>query len=342
MTDEQKSNILDVAQLAGVSKSTVSRVLNNKGYVAQTTRDSVEDAIKRLNYTPSSFAQNIRTRRSRTIAMMVPDTSNSFYTEVFKAVEDIAYENDYMVIMSDTRRSFSNEKKYADKLLKRNIDGMLYFTQQKTQANLDFFSRLTHRLPIIFMDYAFAEVPELHCVAAEGRNATAEAVKYLYGKGRRSIAYVNLPQTNNITLLRCEGYRAGLEQCGINVDERMIALPEDQHGVSLVDVGFYAAERLMAQNPRIDAIMAASDHLAIGVMKYLKKAGVRIPADVSVMGFDNTDLCDIISPALTTVKQPIKNIGHEAARMLLNLIMGETVPTDKIIFDSAIVERDST
>jgi DNA-binding LacI/PurR family transcriptional regulator len=342
MKENDKANILDVANYAGMSKSTVSRVLNNKGYVAKRTREKIEEAIRALNYSPSAFAQNIRTRKSRTIAMMIPDTSNTFYMEIFKAVEDVALRNDYMVIMCDTRRSFENEKNYADKLLKRNIDGLLYFTQQRAAENQEYFTQLSRQLPLVFMDYAFAELPGICCVAAESRHCTSDAVEYLYRKGRRHIAYINLPLDPNVTLLRCEGYQMGLEKCGLRYTADMVAMPHEQESHSLVDAGINAARKIVENNKKVDAVMAASDQMAIGAIKYLRSVNLSIPGDISVIGFDNTDLCEIVSPTLTTIKQPIKQIGKEAARLLLNLIMEEPVSSRKIIYNGVLVERHST
>lgn len=335
-------NILDVAKRAGVSKSTVSRVLNNNGYVAKDTKERIEKVMRELNYTPSSFAQNIRTRRSRTIAMMIPDASNTFYMEIFKVIEDVALRNDYMVILCDTRRSVKNELRYADKLLKRHIDGLLYFTQQRLPENERFFTELSSKIPVVFMDYAFAEVPGVQCVAMGGIECSAQAVEYLYGRGRRHIAYINLPQKHNVTLLRCDGYRQGLEKCGIAVDENMIVTPEVQKKHSLVDVGFSAARTLLKQNKNIDAIMTASDHLAVGAMKYLKSKGKKLPEDISIIGFDDTDICEIVNPALTTIRQPIKNMGKDAAQLLVNLILEKPVKNGSVIYKGEMIERFST
>ncbi len=342
MENKKKINILDVASHAGVSKTTVSRVMNNNGYVAQRTREKVNRAISELNYAPSAFAQNIRTGKSKTIAMMIPDTSNTFYMEIFKAVEDIALKNGYMVILCNTRRSFETEVKYADKLMKRNIDGLLYFTQQRTPKNEAFFRELSKKVPLVFMDYAFADVEDICCVAMECKSCSMDAVKLLYDKGKRNIAYINLPDANNVTLNRCEGYKQGLRNLGLSCRPGLVILPKESKTRTMVEIGYDAAKKLITENSDVDAVMTASDQLAIGVIKYLKAAKIRIPDDVSVLGFDDTVMCEIVNPPLTTIRQPIRKMGNEAAKLLIKMITEEQISQIKIIYNGSVIERQST
>ncbi len=334
------ADILDVAKKAGVSKSTVSRVLNS-GYVSDKTREKVERVMEELQYTPSSFAQNIRTHRTREVAMMIPDPTNTFYMEMFRAVEDVMLENDYMVILCDSKQKTENELKYAEKLRQRNTDGLLYFSQQRIRENEDFFKAFSALTPTIFMDCAFADIEGISCVAMESRSITADVVHYLCRTGRKNIAYINLPKSDNVTLMRCEGYRTGLEECGIRVRPELISQPADNNE-TLVEVGYRTAEELLTCQPQIDAIMTATDHLAVGVIKYLRKKRLRVPEDVSVIGFDDIDLCEIVQPALTTIRQPIREMGYTAAKMLLKMIRGEEEPGRKVIYQGKLVLREST
>lgn len=336
------ADIIDVAKRANVSKSTVSRVLNNNGYVAKSTREKIEKAIKELNYCPSPFAQNIRTHKTRTIAMMIPDSSNTFYMEIFKAVERITLKNGYMVILCDTRRSADNEYKYAEKLIQRNVDGLIYFAQQKEEKGRNYFVELSKKFPIVFMDYIFSDTPDISCVAMESRECSAEAVKYLYSLGKRRIAYINLPKTNNVTLLRCEGYRQGLRECGLSDIPDLVSLPRSGNNKTLIEVGYAATCDLLKRNRDVDAIMTASDHLAVGVVKCLRHQGVRIPQDIAVIGFDDIDLCEVVSPALTTIRQPIKEMGVSAAELLLEMIREGKILCKKVIYKGELVKRHST
>jgi len=271
---------------------------------------------------------------------MIPDSSNMFYMDFFKAVEDIALEHGYMIIMCDTKSSSETERIYADKLLKRNIDGLLYFTQQAD--NEQYFVELSRKIPVVFMDFAFAGNQNISCVATEGIECSRNAVRFLFHKGRRKIAYINLPKGENITSLRCDGYRMGLADCGLPCDESLVQTPEENPQHTMVELGFVATEQLIKRNPDIDAIMASSDTLAIGAIKYLKSRGIAIPGRISVMGFDDIDLCTVVEPNLTTIMQPIETMGREAANILISQILKLNLSCQKILHNGCIIEREST
>ncbi len=335
------STIWDVAKLAGVSKSTVSRVMNN-GSSSTQARDSVMAAVKKLNYQPSYFAKNIRTQKSMTIALMIPDASNLFFTEMFKAVEDVAFKHDYMVTLCDTQNSPEYEINYAEKLLQRRIDGLIYSTYKMNPKTQDYFVNLSETLPIVFLDYAYKRYKNIAVVATEGYNSSSEAVKFLYNKGKRNIAYINLPKDVEVTQLRYDGYRKGLENCGLSFSSDLVCFPIQEDEKSARALGFDGAKQLLASGKSIDAIMVASDPLAIGAMKYLKKQGIKIPSEISIIGFDNNEICDIVTPSLTTIAQPIRSVGTQAARILLNKINGVENSQERIFFKGELVQRSST
>lgn len=334
------TTIWDVAKLAGVSKSTVSRVINSN-YCSPEARKAVLSAVEKLNYQPSYFAKNIRTQKSMTIAFMIPDASNLFYTEMFKAIEEIAYAHEYMVTLCDTQNNPDFEIKYANKLLARKIDGLIYGTYKmhpKTQA---FFLNLAETLPIVFIDYEFKRYENIALTATEGYNSSREAVKFLYQKGKRRIAYINFSRDVEVTHLRFEGYKKGLEDCGLTYSSDMVYFPV-QADESSMAIGFNGAKELLRVNPDIDAIMTCSDPLAVGAMKYLKHQGIKIPDQTSVIGFDNNEICEIIEPTLTTIAQPIREIGATAARILLNKINGIPNDQERVIYSSELIQRKST
>lgn len=335
------ATIWDVAKLAGVSKSTVSRVINN-GSCSSEAKDAVLAAVKKLNYQPSCFAQNIRTQKSMTIALMIPDASNLFYTEMFKAVEAVAFAQQYMVILCDTQNSPEMEIKYAEKLLARKIDGLIYGTYKMNAKTQDYFTSLSEILPIVFIDYAYKRYENIALVATEGYNSSRNAVKFLYKKGKRRIAYVNFPRDVEVTYLRYEGYRKGLEDCGLPFSSNIVYFPETEEEALGRAIGFNGAKSLLEKNQDIDAIMAAADPLAVGVMKYLKQQGIKIPHDISVIGFDNNEICEIIEPTLTTIAQPISDIGAVSAQILFNKINGVENKSERIFFKGELTQRNST
>jgi Transcriptional regulators len=344
MNGEHLVTIWDVAKLAGVSKSTVSRVMNN-GSTSEEARKAVFNAIEQLNYKPSCFAKNIRTQRSMTIAMMIPDASNLFYTEMYKAVEQVIFENEYMVILCDTQNSTDYEIKYAEKLLDRKADGLIYCTYKKNERSERFFINLSKKLPIVFMDFAFANVAEkegICLVATEGYNSTCEAFKFLYEKGRRKIAYINFPNDTQITLPRFEGYLKGLSECGLPYRDDFVYFPEPEQELNVLDLGYLGARKFMSAREVPDAIMVAADPLAIGAMKYLKEKKIKIPEDISIIGFDNNDVSKLVEPNLTTIAQPIKELGSKAAQLLIGKLNGLPNTEERIILEGKMIQRGTT
>jgi DNA-binding LacI/PurR family transcriptional regulator len=335
------ATIWDVAKLAGVSKSTVSRVMNN-GSTSPESRKAVLSAVEKLNYHPSYFAKNIRTQKSMTIAFMIPDASNLFYTEMFKAIEKVALKQEYMVTLCDTQNSPKYELKYAEKLIQRKIDGLIYCTYKVDKTSQDYFTNLSKTLPIVFVDNFYRAVENISVVATEGLRSSRDAVKFLYHNGKRKIAYINFPVDAQVTAHRYEGYRRGLDACGLSFDESLVYFPGPIEEINVRSIGYYGAKELMSSCENIDAIMVAADPLAIGAMKYLKQQGIKIPSEVSIIGFDNSEICEIVEPNLTTIAQPINEIGTAAAKILLNKINGIHNAKERVFFEGELIQRDST
>lgn len=335
------ATIWDVAKLAGVSKSTVSRVLNDGGCSPE-TKEAVLTAVKKLNYQPSSFARNIRTQKSMTIALMVPDASNLFYTEMFKAIDEVAFAQEYMVTLCDTQNNPEYEIKYAEKLLQHRVDGLIYATYKMDAQSQNYFVNLSKELPVVFVDYAFKHYPDISIVATEGLNSSRDAVRFLYSKGKRHIGYINFPENVEVTKLRYQGYLKGLEDCGLPFSSSLVYFPAPNDSSHVRDLGSSGADILLKNNPDMDAIMAAADPLAVGAMKRLKKMNVRIPEDVCVVGFDNNEICEIIEPTLTTIAQPIRDVGIASARILFNKINNIKNEQERIFFKGELIQRNSS
>lgn len=334
------ANILDVAKAAGVSKSTVSRVLNNNGYVAEDTRIKIEEAMRKLNYKPSAFAQNIRTRKTRTLAMMIPDATNTFFMEIFKVIEEVALANNYLVVLSETGLNAEHEIYYAQNLLEHNIDGLIYFTNRRTPENTRYFMGLSQKIPVIFMDYAFFDVEGINMAACESREATKEAALYLLDCGCVNIGYIDLPGERSIADVRCAGYKDALVSRGLD-PERLVVHPRSI-GRTAARTGFETAEVLLKRESRLDAVMAASDQMAAGAVKYFNSVGARIPEQISVIGFDDINICEIISPMLSTIRQPIREMGIKAAEQLIALISGAASEPAKFIYPGKLILRGTT
>lgn len=335
------TTIKDVAKLAGVSKSTVSRVLNN-GYVDEKTKEKVKAAIDELQYIPNSFARRIHTGKSDMIALIIPDSTNYFYSEIFQVVSRVAWESQYIVILCDTNRSITNEYEYVKRLYSYNIDGILYFAQEKTAESSDFFYEYAKKVPIVFMNKAFSENPDISYVSIDGGRSIKQSVEMLSGKGKKNIAFIDLPRRNNVDADRFLSYKEGLESCGLIYDEERVLVDYEGDVGDLIEEGFNAARVLLQRSSGIDAIITAADQIAVGVIRYLKSENIIIPEQVSVIGFDDIDLCTVVEPKLTTIRQPIEEIAVNATNILISKINKLAVENDRMLFPGEIIERESS
>ncbi|MDO4276766.1 MAG: LacI family DNA-binding transcriptional regulator [Eubacteriales bacterium] len=335
------STIFDVARHAGVSKSTVSRVLNGEKGVKEETRLAVEKAISELRYTPSYLAQGIRTGKTKTIAMVVPEYTNIFYNEMFRGVEDVALESGYMVFVCNTERSRRSEIEYTREILKRNVDGIIYNTYSNTKEMKEYLIELSQKVPVVFTNKIFGEQDDVSYVYTDGFASNRKAVHYLYEKGRYEIGYIR--NTSDISVIedRFEGYCQGLSDCGIPYEEKYVYRVKQTREPDYIKLGQEAARyyESLPNPPR--AIIAAIDALAIGCVQQLQRDGVMVPGDMSVIGFDNIALSSLIQPPLTTISQPIRRIGQKAAEIVISKIDGKEVE-DKIVFDGNLILRETT
>jgi DNA-binding LacI/PurR family transcriptional regulator len=337
------STILDVAKLAGVSRSTVSRVISNNGAVKPATRIAVENAIEELDFTPSYFAQGIKTGKTKTLAMIVPDYSNLYYGEMFRGLEQVALKHGYMVMICNTDKSSTRERSYTEELLKRKVDGIIYNTYKRNSENTQYFINLSKKMPFVFMDLLPWEDEHVPYVLTEGFESSKKAVKYLVEKGKKRIGYIRMPPYISVVQHRYAGYKQGLIECGIEPDGDIVyQCPNNEVGKTHLEIGYEGAQALMSKSSPPDAIMTSVDIMAVGAIKYLKKAGYHVPHDVAVLGFDDIALATVIEPNLTTIAQPTRRIGEEAAKILIAKINEEENVKDQIMFEPEFIIRQST
>ncbi len=335
-------SIIDVAEKAGVSKSTVSRVINNNGFVKEETRRAVEEAMKELNYTPSYFAQGIRTGKTKTIAFIHPDSTNLFYNEMLVGVEEVALEKGYMVLICNTNRDPESEINYVRELQKRNIDGIIFSTYQMNDENLKYFYRLSKTLPMVFMDNVYTHNEDVSVVISEGYESSRRIVHHLYEKGCRRIAYIRM-QDVGVVNNRYEGYMKGLEDCGLKYEPELVhAAAYKEIHKSHIKMGMDGAQNLLSLPEPPDAIMASIDTMAIGAMRYILDQGLRVPQDIKIVGFDNIELSTLIRPRVSTIAQPIRKMGVEAAKLLMYKLQVDNGFNQRITFDPEFIEREST
>jgi len=331
------SDIRDIAKEAGVSKSTVSRVLNNNGPVNHSTRKRIEEAMATLNYSPNVFAQGMRSNRSRSIGILYPDLSNPFFPEWYKTIEKISRAKGYMNYICVTDPEGKSEDKTIKDLLGRRIDGLIYFSFALRPEIHKKLRLISKEIPVVFCDPTPEYSSDDNYITSNGYSGTCEAVKFLIKQGRRKIAYIRGEKKFAVTTDRLKGYMACLNDSGFEINEEYIV-----EGYFHQMGGYEAAKQLMELVPRPDAILAANDIMALGVLRYLKDAKVNVPQDVAVIGFDNISLSAISDPPLTTIALPIVEMASLTIDYLINKIENKTIEPIHEILDCKLILREST
>jgi len=323
-------NIREVAKAAKVSVATVSRTLQMPDVVAPHTRSRVQAAIDRLGYTPNAQARMLRTARTHVIVALVPDISNPFFAEVIRGIEQVAHQNGYSVLLGDTQNSRVREKAYAELLATKQADGLITLLPHLPPVSMSGPLRIVNACDYV-KDKAITSVYVDNVAAAR------EAVEYLLTLGHREIAFVTGPMESPISMDRDQGYEQALQLAGLKRDRKLTAV-----GDFSVESGVRAVDTLLAQEQRFTAVFCSSDEMAIGAMRAIKSKGLRVPEDVSVVGFDDIRFARYMDPPLTTVAQPKDELGREAMSMLIELLRGVDVPARKRILPTQLVIRGST
>lgn len=336
------ATIFDVAKVAHVSKSTVSRVVNGDSRVRPETRRAVEKAIEQLQYSPSYFAKGIRTGQTNTIALLVPEYTNMFYGDLFNGVEDTAVHDGYMVLVCNTGNAIS-EKDYVQKLLDRNIDGMLYNTYGTKPEMIRYLKHISNDIPIIFMDEIIGKTENVSCVYTDGYFSTIKGVHYLSKTGCRKIGYIRNEDSIQATEFRFQGFKKGLEECGLTFYPEFIYQCPVGQDTDYIKAGMKAGNYFAdMQGERPDALMTAIDLLAVGCVTQMRSRGISIPDDISVIGYDNISLGELTQPTLTTIAQPTREMGRIAAGMLIEQIRHGGREKTKKIFEGELIVRQTT
>ncbi|MGH8778894.1 LacI family DNA-binding transcriptional regulator [Paraburkholderia sp.] len=326
-------SIADVAEQAGVSVATVSRVLNGHSNVRPATRDRVLAAIDASGYRVNELARNLRTAESRLLLTMVPDVGNPFYAEIVRGIDSVARQHGYFMLLCDTGADPGRERSYFDLLRRRRADGAICLDPAAVQQAL---AEESGALPWVAC-CEFDPAVGVPYVGIDNYRAAYDAVRHLLARGRRRIALVNSGDSYLYARQREEGYAAALREAGITPDPRW------RVGVASLDyaAGGAAAAALMQLPESPDAVFAVSDTLAIGVIAGLRAMGRRVPDDVAVVGFDDISLAAQVDPPLTTIAQPMRELGETAARLLLQRLANPLANVPGVLLPHRLVVRRS-
>jgi LacI family repressor for deo operon, udp, cdd, tsx, nupC, and nupG len=324
-------NIRDVAAMAGVSVATVSRTLKNPDLVRLATREEVLRCVAALGFVPNAQARHFRRQASDTVILLVRDISNPFYLDVFKGVEDVASSAGYKVLMGDARSDPARVHHYIDMVRERHADGLILMTGSMP-VELD-----DAGLPPMVVALEYLTTRRLPTVRIDNEGAAAAATRHLLGLGHTAIAHLSGPVPEVMSVARVAGWRRALSEAGFPPDERL-----DVRGDYSLASGEAAVDALYDRGVPFTALFASNDEMAAGVINRLRERGLRVPEDVSVVGFDDTIFAAVCNPPLTTIRQPQREIGVEVMKLMIRRLEGRLAPDATVVVPTELVVRAST
>jgi LacI family transcriptional regulator len=329
------TTIKDVAQAASVSTATVSHVINGTRAVSDATQQRVLKAMDVLNYQPNAVARGLRTKRTRLLALVIPDITNPFFTDFARGFQDGADQHDYVVIVCNTDRDLDRELRYLDMVRQQQVDGLALNPAKVTATDL---LRLLRAQVSVVLVGSQIDDPNFDLVMVDNIQGGVDAVQHLIGLGHTQIGLVCGPRTTSSGLLRFQGYCQALERNGLQYLDNLVA-----EGDFTYEGGNACMHTLLSQANRPTAVFATSDVMALGAKQAIEDAGLRIPADISLIGFDDIPDLARVRPKLTTIAQPRYPMGLETARLLLDRIEQKSPPERrKVIMEHNLVVREST
>ena len=327
--------IKDVAKKAGVSISTVSRVINNSKPVSSEIRQKVLQIIEETGYTPNPVARSLVMKKSQLIGVIVPDISNFFISEILNGIEEIGKMYGYDILLCNTYGDLDQELRYLKLLRAKQVEGIVLMTWRLNDKLTQYLSEQDIPLVLINRNTSQLDIPS---VSIDNYQGAYDMTRYLIDGGHRSIAFIrNNLDSDAFGLDQYKGYKQAMEEYGIAIDERLI-----QYGNFKLEKAYDIVKGFIEEKILPSAIFATSDVMAIGAINCLLDHGYKVPEDVSVVGFNDIKLASIYRPNLTTIRQPIYDIGAVAMRMIIKLINGQEIHDKVVILPHELVVRDSS
>lgn len=328
----EKVSIIDVARRAGVSPATVSRVLNKTANVSPELKERVLSAVSELNYVPDPFAHGMRTKRTRSIGLIISDITNPFFPELARGVEDYVSSLGYSLILCNTDAKPENEKRYVELLLNKGIDGLM-FTSLRIGEDV-IRSLLNDGIPCILVGRKPENIEGLVYVVTDNYRGGCIAGEYLFSLGHRRFAHISGPLDNSAGRERLAGFIDALKKRGIK--EKDITIINSDF---TMEGGYKSVEDILRLETLPSGIFFANDAMAIGALQRFWEDRIGIPETFSIIGFDNIKVSGLVSPPLTTISQEIYKIGQLSARELIKIIEGEK--GEPVILEPKLIERRS-
>lgn len=326
----------DVAQAAGVSTTTVSHVINKTRKVEEATIAKVLHVMEDLGYRPNILARSLRRGETNTIGMIVPDVSNQFFADISRHIENFSYTQDYSVILCNSDNDMEKQASYVNTLLAKQVDGVIFISAGEPSEDL---SKLVVRgIPVVVVDREVA-LEYADVVLLDNEAAGYQATNHLIRLGHKRIACITGPNDLTPSMLRVEGYKKALSEARILIKPSYILA-----GDFLFKGGENAMSNLLELDPRPSAVFVLNDMMAIGAITAIRKAGLNVPHDLSVIGFDDIEMAAAVTPALTTIAQPIEDIARISSSLLIEKIKSkiQSAENQRIVLEAELIVREST
>ncbi|MDN4594529.1 LacI family DNA-binding transcriptional regulator [Polycladomyces subterraneus] len=327
-----RPTIKDVAKKANVSVATVSRVLHNQPGYSEKTRQKVLKVIEEMGYHPNAIARGLINKRTQTIGVLFPNVSSMFSSKVLRGIEHATHHRDYSVVVCNTDKDGRRTMKYLNVLWEKQVDGIIFVSERLKE---EYYATLTAmNIPVVLLSTFSPEYPFPY-IKVDDQQAAYDATEYLIKQGHRRIALIGGTKSDPLAgIPRVEGYRQALQNYGIPFREELIT-----YGDFGYHSGRRAMEKLLRTAPGFTAVFAASDEMAAGALSAAYHNGIKVPDELSVIGYDDLQIAEMAIPPLTTVGQPLFEMGKWAAEMLMNMI--KTGQAQSKIVPHTIVERES-
>ncbi|RKF13658.1 LacI family DNA-binding transcriptional regulator [Alginatibacterium sediminis] len=328
------ASMKDVAKLAVVSTSTVSHVINKSRYVSEEITERVLKAAKQLNYSPSALARSLKTNRTRTIGLLLTTSTNPFFAEVVKGVERRCYEQNYNLILCNSEGDETRMKASVNTLLERRVDGLILLCSTLEGQHLDVFDCYKD-IPTVVMDWGDTHFPS-DKIKDNSHLGGYMATQYLIEHGHKKIACITGPLDRQQAQQRFNGFKQALKEAGLALQQQWI-IPSNFE----CDGGYEAFNTLLASSELPSAIFVCNDMMAMGVINAAHKKGIRVPEDISLIGYDDVDIAKYMVPALTTIHQPKFRLGSTAVDTLLKRIENKDALLKQVQLEPTLVIRNS-
>lgn len=325
----------DIAELAGVSKATVSRVINNSQNVSPELRMKVEKILKETGYTPNLLAQELVTKKTKLIGVILPKIGIDTFAYITEGITKQLNDYGYNILLTSASQNLNEELNYFDVFHKKHVDGIIFFPTELTEKHIKLINEINIPTVIIGQENNKINVP---FVIYDDFNASKEIVTYLINEGHKEIAYIGVSESKaEVWRLRKEGYIKALQENQITLKEEYISAGDFQ-----ILSGYNAMENIIKNSNEVPtAVFVAIDRLAFGAIKYLRENSYKVPDDISVVGIDDMDFSAVFEPALTTIHYDYYESGVNAAKLLLKKIKNNKIDNEKIVMGYELKIRDS-